>query len=452
MNSAESYRGSGSSPTVVLGITGGIAAYKSAAVVRGLRAAGCSVRVVPTPAALTMVGRTTWEALSGHPVYTEVNDAADEVTHVRTGSEADLLLIAPATANTLAKLAVGIADNLLTATALVATCPLLLAPAMHTQMWENPATQANIATLRSRGATFVGPDTGRLTGADSGMGRMSEPSTIVARAVDMLTAQGWNMTATAADAIGRGANAQPAAPVAHGLSGLRVLISAGGTHEPIDPVRFIGNRSTGRMGVAVANAALARGGDVVVVGANLESAVLAQLSSQIEVHSVVTAQELFERMRELSTHADVIVMAAAVADFRPVLRATHKIKKDGSGSQVLELEENPDILAYLANHRSHPEQLVVGFAAETGDSAHSALEYGKAKAARKGADAIVVNEVGERKGFGAVRTDVTIVDIHGGELAKAAGTKEEVGAAVADYLGQAARARSAHFAHSERSE
>ncbi|MCI6573607.1 MAG: bifunctional phosphopantothenoylcysteine decarboxylase/phosphopantothenate--cysteine ligase CoaBC [Actinomycetaceae bacterium] len=426
----------GDMPRVVLGVTGGIAAYKSVAIVRGLRAAGCDVHVVPTPDALTMVGITTWEAISGHPVYTAVTDAAAEVAHVRMGGEADLLLIAPATANTLAKLACGLADNLLTATALVATCPVLIAPAMHTQMWNHPATQANVSTLLRRGVQIIGPDVGRLTGADSGPGRMSEPDEIVRAALDIVRT--LDTATTQAGISQRGGRSQQ---TDEALAGLHIVISAGGTHEPIDPVRFIGNRSTGHMGVALANAAQRGGANVTLVAANLSRDVYGGIHPGVDVHSVVTAQELYEQMCNLAQQADVVVMAAAVADYRPVSQSPNKIKKSSGGIHTLTLEETPDILAELAHRRSRPEQLIVGFAAETGDDSHTALDYGKEKAARKGADMIVVNEVGQTTGFGAVPTSVTLIDADGRELTAATGSKTTVGAAIMGCIAAAARDR-----------
>ena len=391
-------------PLVVLGVTGGIAAYKSPAIVRGLRAAGCDVRVVPTEASLQLVGKTTWEALSGHQALSEVAQEAHDVAHVRIGSEAHLLIIAPATANTLAKLAAGMADNMLTATALVATCPILVAPAMHTQMWEHPATQANVATLRERGLHFIGPEVGRLTGSDSGPGRMSEPEMIVSEALGLLASR-------------------KAATYSTALAGKSIAISAGGTHEPIDPVRYIGNRSTGRMGVAFANAAVASGAkSVTLVAANLQTAVLQDLDPRVCVEHVCTAAQLAEKMNRYAQSADVIVMSAAVADYRPIAAGAAKIKKSQGKPLTLELVENPDILANLVAQR-RPGQLVVGFAAETGDSSHSALEYAQQKARRKGADFMIFNEVGATQGFGSVPTHVTLLDTEGTVLGSAQGSK-----------------------------
>ncbi|MDP9800029.1 phosphopantothenoylcysteine decarboxylase/phosphopantothenate--cysteine ligase [Arcanobacterium wilhelmae] len=396
---------------MLLGVSGGIAAYKAAILLRRLKEWGADVRVVPTPASLEMVGATTWEALSGHPAHVHVPEAADEVAHVRTGAGADLFIVAPATANTIAKLAAGIADNMLTASALVATCPLIVAPAMHTQMWEHPATVANIETLRSRGVIFAGPVSGRLTGKDSGAGRMMEPEAIALLAIENLVSRGFS-GATSSE-----------------LAGMRVAISAGGTREPIDPVRFIGNRSSGRMGLELAKAAMSRGAAVTFVAANVAGA--ADELPGATIISVETARELAAAMENLAAQADVVVMAAAVSDYRVAASET-KIKR--SGALSLELEENPDILADLAHHRRRSGQVVVGFAAETGDGEHTALEYGIAKAQRKGADLLVINEVGRDTGFGEVETLVTIVDSIGNEIARAQGAKSEVTAAIADAI------------------
>lgn len=416
-SSTEKASPSCTSRTIVLGVTGGIAAYKSPAIVRALREAGHTVQVAPTYAALQMVGITVWEAVSGQPVYVDVTEAADEVVHVRTGSEADLIIIAPATANTIAKLAAGIADNLLTATALVATCPLLIAPAMHTQMWNHPATQANIDVLKKRGVHIIGPESGRLTGADSGIGRMSEPEDIVARALTLLTPE---------LAQKRGL-----------LSGRRVLISAGGTREAIDPVRFIGNRSTGRMGIALAAQAAQQGAEVELAAAHIESDLLAALPASVTVTTSVTAEELHAHMSESAKQADLIIMCAAVADYRPAAPSESKIKKTGNGIRTIELIENPDILADLAHHRRKEGQLILGFAAETGDDQHNALEYGKQKARRKGADIMAINHVSHTEGFGDVNTCVTLVNSKGEEVGSARGSKAEVAEAIITYCAQA---------------
>ncbi|HUX71829.1 MAG TPA: bifunctional phosphopantothenoylcysteine decarboxylase/phosphopantothenate--cysteine ligase CoaBC, partial [Cellulomonadaceae bacterium] len=325
---------------IVLGVAGGIAAYKSVLLLRLLREAGHDVRVVPTRSALQFVGRATWEALSGEPVTAEVFEDVDEVAHVAIGRAADLVVVAPATADLLARAASGRADDLLTATLLTAGCPVLLAPAMHSEMWAHPATRSNVATLRSRGVHVLEPDSGRLTGADSGPGRLPEPESLMAAALALV----------------------PSRP--DDLSGRRVVISTGGTREPLDPVRYLGNRSSGRQGYALAAAAVARGADVVVVAANVA------LPPPAGVHlvAVETAAELRDAVREAALGADAVVMAAAVADFRPVRAEDAKIKKT-TGVPVLsvDLVETVDVLAELVADR-RPGRVVVGFAAETGDA------------------------------------------------------------------------------------
>ncbi|MEW6921177.1 bifunctional phosphopantothenoylcysteine decarboxylase/phosphopantothenate--cysteine ligase CoaBC [Trueperella pyogenes] len=395
---------------VLIGVCGGIAAYKVAVVVRRLRAAGIDVVVVPTPASLDFVGKTTWEALSGHPVHVETPEGADRVVHVDTGQKSDLMLIAPATANTMAKIAVGMADNLLTASALVATCPILMAPAMHTEMWNNLATQANVKTLAERGVEFIGPASGRLTGADTGVGRMSEPGEI---ADAVLTRLGLTQAGARGD-----------------LTGTSVVISAGGTREPIDPVRFIANHSTGRMGVELANEASRRGADVTLVAANIEAAVRALVDPSVAIEQVSSALELAERM-SAHAHKDILIMSAAVSDYRVANASDTKLKR---GEELhLDLVANPDILAGLAQNK-HPGQLVIGFAAETGDSLQNYLEFGREKARRKGADLLVINRVGFDVGFGDVETAVTIVDGQGATVAQASGTKREAAAAILNTI------------------
>lgn len=393
---------------IVLGVTGGIAAYKSAIVARLLIKAGHGVQIVPTESALRMVGRSTFAALTAHPVHTSVFDDAEGVEHVRVGDEADLVVIAPATANTIAKLAHGIADNLLTATALVATCPIVVVPAMHTQMWENAATRANVQTLRDRGVYVLEPVVGRLTGADSGVGRMPEPEHIVQAALGLLYDQD--------------------------LAGDRYVISAGGTREPIDPVRFLGNRSTGRFGVALALAAAHRGADVDLVACNVDEALLPR-HPRIRVHEAGSAAQLQERMLELSPGAQTLIMTAAVADFRPAQMTESKVKKDGSVPDF-SLVENPDILKGLAEDRSHGA-FVVGFAAETGDEEKSVLDYGRAKAKAKGADLLVVNRVGETSGFGDIDTAITILDQDGEIRAEGEGTKSQMAGLIIDAISSA---------------
>lgn len=392
---------------IVLGVTGGIAAYKAVLLLRLLTEAGHQVRVVPTRSALEFVGAPTWQALSGQPVTTSVFEGADLVDHVRLGREAELVIVAPATADLLARVAGGRADDLLTATLLTATCPVLLAPAMHTEMWQHPATVANVALLRRRGVHILDPGSGRLTGADSGPGRLPEPEQIRDAAL-ALTAAGP-------------------------LAGHSVVVSAGGTREALDPVRFLGNRSSGRQGVALAAAAARAGAAVSLVAANVEEAVLAALPPGVEVIDVESARELAEHMTARAADADVLVMAAAVADFRPARASEAKIKKlaphaGAEGPEVpapIELRANPDILVELVQRR-RPGQIVVGFGAETGDGDGDALSHGRAKARRKGADLLAVNQVGDGTGFGDVPNAVVILDHEGQEITRAAGTKDEV--------------------------
>ncbi len=391
---------------IVLGVSGGIAAYKAALLLRLLKEAGHSVRVVPTRAALQFVGRATWEALSGEPATPEVFDDVTGVAHVALGRDADLVVVAPATADVLARAAAGIADDLLTTTLLVAQCPVLVAPAMHTQMWQHPATVANVATLRARGVHVLEPASGRLTGADSGPGRLPEPEEIAAAALALVRPVG-------------------------DLAGRRVVVSAGGTREPLDPVRFLGNRSSGRQGIALANAARHRGAAVTLVAANVSLPV----GAGIDVVPVETAEQLRDAVRAAAKDADAVVMAAAVADFRPAAAAAAKIKKRPEGPPpALELVETPDILRELVADRPRPGQVVIGFAAETGDARGGVLDHGREKARRKGADLLVVNAVGEGKGFGTPDNDVVMLDATGTEVARAAGSKDEVAHAVWDAV------------------
>jgi len=392
---------------IVLGVAGGIAAYKSVLLLRLLREAGHTVRVVPTRAALEFVGRATWEALSGEPVTTDVFEDVDQVAHVAVGKQAELVIVAPATADLLARAATGQADDLLTATLLVARCPVLLAPAMHTEMWEHPATVANVATLRSRGVHVLDPAAGRLTGSDTGPGRLPEPEEIAAAALALVTDRPRD------------------------LDGRHVVVSAGGTREPLDPVRFLGNRSSGRQGVALARAAHARGARVTLVAANID----VPAPPGVDVVRAETGAELRDAVRAAAKDADVVVMAAAVADYRPRTSADAKIKKHRDGAPtVLELVETVDILAELAADRLRPGQVVVGFAAETGDVTGSVLDHGRAKALRKGADLLVVNAVGGGRGFGSDANDVTILDGTGAVVAEASGSKDEVADAVWDAV------------------
>jgi phosphopantothenoylcysteine decarboxylase/phosphopantothenate--cysteine ligase len=405
---------------IVLGVAGGIAAYKAAHVLRGLREQGHEVRVVPTDAALEFVGAPTWEALSGQPVSTTVFDGVDRVEHVRIGHEAQLVVIAPATADLLARARSGIADDLLTATLLTATCPVVAAPAMHTQMWENLATVENVAVLRSRGWTVIEPASGRLTGQDSGPGRLPEPDEIIAAA----------LAAVAGPAGGSGHPAAPAEAAEPGpLHGASVVVTAGGTREPLDPVRFLGNRSSGKQGAALAAAAAAAGADTTLIAANVDSQVLSALPAG---DTVSTTEELQAACVVHASTADVMIMAAAVADYRPAQTAEHKMKKSGDGL-VLELVENPDILRGLVEDRdagrSRTGQLLVGFAAETGTPDRPAAVLAQEKLLRKGCDLLVFNDVSGDRAFG--QDDNTVIvyrpaDSVAQEVVRSTGTKADV--------------------------
>jgi phosphopantothenoylcysteine decarboxylase / phosphopantothenate---cysteine ligase len=376
---------------VILGVGAGIAAYKACELLRLLKEAGHKVRVIPTPDALRFVGEPTWAALSGEPVTTDVWTGVAEVPHVRLAQSADLVLVVPATADLLARAATGLSGDLLTATLLTARCPVMYAPAMHTEMWEHPATAHNVATLRERGAIVIEPAVGRLTGADSGKGRLPEPAELFSLAEKVLSHE---------TTPGSGSSRTPSASVAslasRTLAGRQVLISAGGTREELDPVRFLGNWSTGRQGYAFARSAAARGADVTLVAANVEL----PDPAGVKLIRVVSAREMHAAMLAAAPSADVIVMTAAVADFRPVTRSGHKLKKDGAGvPEPIVLAENPDILADLSARRAQhgpTGQVVVGFAAETDPDLNAA----RAKLARKGCDLLVVNPVGGGLGFG----------------------------------------------------
>jgi phosphopantothenoylcysteine decarboxylase/phosphopantothenate--cysteine ligase len=399
---------------IVVGITGGIAAYKAVAVVRAFVLAGHDVHVVATDAALRFVGRPTLEAISRNPVHSDLYEGVAEVRHVAMGQRADLIVIAPATAHTLAKLAVGLDDDLLGNTVLASKAPLVLAPAMHTEMWQHPATVANVATLVERGAHIVGPASGQLTGTDSGLGRMAEPDEIVASALGLL---------------------QP-----RDLAGHRILVTAGGTREPLDPVRFIGNRSSGKQGVALARAAAARGAEVTLVVANIEDGVLAAegistgSTTDFDVVHVSTTLELQEATLLAAGTADTVIMAAAVADYRPETVADAKIKKESQGDTLdLHLVKNPDILRELTSVRREG-QIVVGFAAETEQDRDALLELGRAKAARKGVDYLVVNRVGWTEGFATDRNTVIVLDAAGDIVGEADGSKASVADRILDLV------------------
>jgi phosphopantothenoylcysteine decarboxylase/phosphopantothenate--cysteine ligase len=390
---------------VILGVGAGIAAYKVCELLRLLTESGYRVRVVPTADALRFVGEATWAALSGDPVTTDVWTGVSEVPHVRLGQSADLVLVAPATADLLARAAAGMAGDLLTATLLTARCPVLYAPAMHTEMWEHPATQANVALLRSRGAVVLDPAVGRLTGADSGSGRLPEPAEIFAVAVRLLDGPG---------------------PKDQDLAGRRVVVSAGGTREEIDPVRFIGNWSTGTQGYALARTAVARGAEVTVIAAN----VALPDPAGAKVTRVVSALQMRDAVLKAAEGADVVVMAAAVADYRPQTRSDGKIKKDGQPPEPLRLVENPDILAGLAAQRGPGgrQPVLVGFAAETDTSEQAA----RAKLARKGCDLLVVNPVGNGFGFGTPDNEAVVYRSDGTVTRIARGPKEALANVVWD--------------------
>jgi phosphopantothenoylcysteine decarboxylase/phosphopantothenate--cysteine ligase len=370
----------------VLGVGGGIAAYKSCELLRRFTESGHEVTVVPTAAALEFVGAPTWAALSGRPVATDVWSAVHEVPHVRIGQAADLVVVAPATADLLARAAHGLADDLLTNTLLTARCPVVMAPAMHTEMWEHPATQANVRTLRERGVLVVEPAEGRLTGRDTGKGRLPDPVEIFDLCRDVLARAG--------------------APVRQDLAGRHVVVSAGGTREYLDPVRFLGNRSSGLQGYALARAAAARGAEVTLVAAN----VALTDPAGTKVVRVETTAELREAMLSAAASADAVVMAAAPADFRPVAVSGAKIKKSADGSAPpLELTQNPDILREISTERARPGQVVVGFAAETGDDTGTVLDLARAKLARKGCDLLVVNDVSGGAVFGSPDNEAVVL-------------------------------------------
>lgn len=406
---------------IVLGVSGGIAAYKAVLLARLLVEAGHELHVVPTVEALRFVGLPTWEAISRNPVTTSVHDDVPEVRHVALGQRADLVIVAPATANTLARMAAGIADDLLGTTLLATRAPVLVAPAMHTEMWQHAATQHNVELLRSRGVAFVGPESGRLTGDDSGPGRMSEPEQVFAAAMALLSSP----ASSGVD--------QPGAD----LAGLTVLVSAGGTREPIDPVRYLGNRSSGRQGVAVAAAAASRGAEVVLLAANVDDSVLAAAAGEprVRVVSVGTALELQEAAAAEASAADVVIMAAAVADYRVARVAEGKLRKEDSGGTppALELVENPDILAGLVRSR-RDGQILVGFAAETVASEEELLERGRRKLARKGVDLLAVNAVGWSEGFESEQNALHVLGASGQLVRRVAGSKRETADALLDEV------------------
>ena len=443
---------------IILGVTGGIAAYKAVLLLRLLREAGHSVQVVPTHSALKFVGKPTWEALSGQPVHTSVFDDVVGVEHVQLGQTAELIIVAPATADFLARVAAGRADDLLTATILVAECPKVFAPAMHTQMWENLATGANVATLKARGIQFIGPAEGRLTGQDTGIGRMTEPEEIFhvlfPRASDSVLPNGPQNDgyfAPSAPTSPRHSAAFYPSPrhsaafeegsqnpgntshLAADTATPHVVITAGGTREAIDPVRFVGNRSSGKQGIALAQAAAAQGAKVTLIAANIDKHELEAVKDIAEIIEVESAHQMKDAVENLADQADVIIMAAAVADFRPISIAESKVKKGPDHKLIVEMVENPDILKGLCENK-RPGQIIVGFAAETGDENNSVLDYGRQKARKKGTDLLAVNQVGNDKGFGAVDNEVWLLDKDGNEVGHAQGTKRQVADAIIETV------------------
>lgn len=399
---------------IVVGVAGGIAAYKACGLVRFFKELGHEVTVVPTPSALQFVGAATFEALSGNRVSTTVFEAVDEVQHVRVGQEADLVVIAPATADLMARLVAGRADDLLTATCLVATCPVVVAPAMHTEMWWNPATQHNVSVLRERGITVLDPAHGRLTGKDSGPGRLPEPVQIGNLALTVAARGGFNRD----------------------LAGKRVLITAGGTQENVDPVRFLGNRSSGRQGFALAEVAAQRGAQVTVIAGHTD---FLETPCGAEVVRVVSAREMAEAVAQRAGGADVIIMAAAVADFRPASEASAKLKKGVNDSDLttISLVENPDILATTVQRRAAGEigaSVIVGFAAETGSADQDPLELAKAKLQRKGCDLLMFNHVGHGKVFGQLDNSGWLLAPDRAPREVPSGSKFEVADAIIDAI------------------
>lgn len=407
---------------IVLGVSGGIAAYKAVALARLFVGAGHELHVVPTADALKFVGAPTWEAISRNPVTTSVHDDVPEVRHVALGQRADLVVVAPATANTLARMVAGLADDLLGTTLLATTAPVLVAPAMHTEMWQHASTTHNVTVLRERGVHVIGPASGRLTGDDSGPGRMSEPDEIFRAALELLHAD-------------RDAGAEPA--VIDDFAGLRVLVTAGGTREPIDPVRFLGNRSSGRQGVAVARAAADRGAGVVLLAANIDESVLADVAGHplVRIVPVGSAAELESAAHGAAGGADVIIMAAAVADYRVAEVASGKIRKEDAAGDapVLTLVENPDILVGLV-HARRPGQTLVGFAAETVENEAELLDRGRRKLARKGTDLLAVNAVGWSEGFESAENTLHVLGAQGELLSRVTGSKREAAEVLLDEV------------------
>lgn len=390
---------------IVVGITGGIAAYKAVGVVRALVLAGHDVHVVATKNALRFIGRPTLEAISRNPVHSDLYEGVAEVRHVAIGQAAELIVVAPGTANTIAKLAIGLADDLLGNTILASTAPVVIAPAMHTEMWLHPATQANVATLLERGVTVVGPASGQLTGADFGPGRMEDPEIIVAAALERVRSS-------------------------RDLAGVRVLVTAGGTRELLDPVRFIGNRSSGKQGLAIAAAATRRGATVTLIAAHLENSLAADVAQSIETVVANTALEVEAAVNARLSESDVVVMAAAIADYRPLTISESKIKKGAVGGTLeLSLVRNPDILTGISAI-ARSDQVIIGFAAETEADETALVALGREKLERKGCDYLVLNRVGWSEGFGTDTNRIVVLDRAGAIVVEASGSK----LAIADHI------------------
>ena len=391
--------------TIVVGVTGGVAAYKAPIVVRECQRAGHDVYVAATRASLDFVGRSTWEGITSRPVAVDIAGEG-RAEHVELARVADLIIVVPATANSLARLATGFADDMVSLTVLASDAPVVVAPAMHSNMWLAPATQANVKTLRERGVHVIDPASGALGSGDSGVGRLPEPVEIARVALELLDSRNQSLQV---------------------LAGRTVVVTAGGTREPIDPVRFLGNQSSGRQGLAIASAAARAGASVRVIAANIESALLEALPTGVQVTRVGSALQMREALIDQVADADALVMTAAVADFRPEATSESKMKKDPSteDAPTIRLVRNPDILAEIGHSDQRPP-LVVGFAAETGDEDGDVLFHGRAKARRKGAHLLAVNAVGEELGFGDVPNAVVVLDAHGTEVARGQGSKMDV--------------------------
>ena len=389
---------------VIVGVAGGIAAYKAVALVREFVQRGADVTVIPTASALKFVGVPTWEAISRNPVAIDLFDGVAEVRHVALGQSADLVVVAPATAHTIAQMAAGLAGDLLGTTLLATRAPLVIAPAMHTEMWEHASVQHNVALLRSRGVHVVGPVSGELTGGDVGVGRMAEPADICQAALVL---------------------ARPGP-----LTGRHFVISAGGTREALDPVRFIGNRSTGRMGVALANAALRRGATVTLVAAHLE----VPAPAGVELVEAPTGAAMREALLRAQKGADVVLMAAAVADWIPQQVAAEKLSKQELGATwAPELAAGPDIVAELVSHKPSGQR-IIGFSAETAGDPAQREDRARAKMAAKGLDGIILNRVGDGVGFGDVETAVTLFLNASPQSLSVEGTKDSIAEALLEAL------------------